>query len=131
MFNIKPRLQRWVEWDVPILNKQVKMLYDAFPSSLLANLATAGLMSLVQWSAINHRHLMAWWVSLVVVLLMRIGLYAEYKHSYFNLKKIVLLHAFRLSVLRVTSAGFSYLTSDVVGGIMDIVSRIASGRSRL
>lgn len=99
MFNIKPRLQRWVEWDAPILNKQVKMLYDAFPSSLLANLATAGLMSLVQWSAINHRHLMAWWVSLVVVLLMRIGLYAEYKHSYFNLKKIVLLHAFRLSVL--------------------------------
>ncbi len=64
-----------------LLDEQVKLLYAALPMGMLAGLVNATILLFIQWSVIEQRVLIAWFVILILTTLARYGLVYAYRRA--------------------------------------------------
>lgn len=61
--------------------EQIKVLYSSIPFNVLATILGAGLLVFIEWRYIEHSVLIYWFVAMLLIVAVRIGLGVSYKRS--------------------------------------------------
>jgi len=83
-----------------LAEEQLRLLYQGFPVSLVANIFLATLLLMAQWAVVDHSRLLLWSGSLLLTLICRCIAYYRYLNQLTQSKQSIAFHflLFRLGV---------------------------------